>query len=110
MLKLLYQWRVRVLVPKRFEKAIPVFRHSAREELATALHPSEADELGWLFRQRKRAATQPAFVPDHRFVEATSGTSTPRAWSSAASRSRESSTFRLKQMGWVSGTELATGW
>jgi hypothetical protein len=46
MLKLLYQWRVRVLVPKRFEKAIPVFRDSAHEELATALHPSDGDELG----------------------------------------------------------------
>jgi hypothetical protein len=68
MLKLLYQWRLRVLVPKRFEKAIPVFRHAAHEKLATPLHPSEADELGWLFQQRRRASTEPAFEPDHRLA------------------------------------------
>lgn len=78
MLKLLYQWRLRVLVPKRFEKAIPVFRHAAHEELATPLHPSEADELGWLFQQRRRASTEPAFEPDHRLVEASKKFSSPR--------------------------------
>jgi hypothetical protein len=77
-LKLLSQWRLLVLVPKRFEKAIPVFRDAAHEELATPLHPSEADELGWLFQQRKRAATEPAFAPDHRFVEVSKKFSSPR--------------------------------
>ncbi len=78
MLKLLYQWRLLVLVPKRFEKAIPVFRDAAHEELATPLHPSEADELGWVFQQRKRVATEAGVVLDHRFVETSKAFSAPR--------------------------------
>jgi hypothetical protein len=39
---------------------------------------SEADDLGWLFRERKRAAAEPGFVPDGRFVEASKRFSAPR--------------------------------
>jgi hypothetical protein len=78
MLKPLHTWTLRLLVPKRFEKAIPVYRHAVREELATPLHPSDADELRWLFEQRKRASAEPSFVPDRRFVEATKQFSAPR--------------------------------
>jgi hypothetical protein len=78
MLKPLHKWTLRLLVPKRFEKAIPVYRHAVREELAMPLHPSDADELRWLFEQRKRASAEPAFVPDRRFVEAAKQFSAPR--------------------------------
>jgi hypothetical protein len=78
MLKPLHKWTLRLLVPKRFEKAIPVYRHAVREELAMPLHPSDADQLRWLFEQRKRASAEPAFVPDRRFVEASKQFSTPR--------------------------------
>jgi hypothetical protein len=78
MLKPLHKWTLRLLVPKRFEKAIPVYRHAVREELATPLHPSDADELRWLFEQRKRASGEPAFVTDRRFVEASKQFSAPR--------------------------------
>jgi hypothetical protein len=50
LLKTLYKWTLRVLVPERFEKTIPVYRHTVREELVTPLRPSDADEVGWLFR------------------------------------------------------------
>ncbi len=53
MLKLLYQWRVRVLVPKRFEKAIPVFRHFCARGARHRAAPSEADELGRLFQHER---------------------------------------------------------
>ena len=77
MLQSLHKWTLRLLVPKRFDKAIPIYRHAVREELATPLHPSDADELRWLFEQRKRASADPAFVPDHRFVEAAKKFSAP---------------------------------
>jgi hypothetical protein len=77
MLKPLHKWTLRLLVPTRFEKAIPVYRHVVREELAP-LHPSDADELRWLFEQRKRASAEPAFVPDRRCVEAPKQFSAPR--------------------------------
>jgi hypothetical protein len=78
MLKTLRKWTLRVLVPQRFEKPIPVYRHTVREELATPLRPSDADELGWLFKQRRRAAADPAFVPDRRFLDAAKQFSAPR--------------------------------
>jgi len=78
MLKPLRKWTLRLLVPKRLEKAIPVYRHAVREELATPLHPSDVDELRWLFDQRKRASAEPAFVPDRRLVEAAKKFSAPR--------------------------------
>ncbi len=58
--------KLRKVHPKRFEKAIPVYRHVVREELATPLHPSDADELQWLLEQRKRASAEPSFAPDRR--------------------------------------------
>jgi len=78
MLKPLHKWTLRVLVPERFEKVIPVYRHAAREELATPLRPSDADELRWLFQQRKRASAEPALFRDRRFVEAAKQFSAPR--------------------------------
>jgi hypothetical protein len=77
-LKSLHSWTVRMLVPERFEKVIPVYQQAVREELATPLRPSDADELRHLFAQRKRAAAEPAFVLDRRAVEAAKQFSAPR--------------------------------
>jgi hypothetical protein len=78
MLKPLHKWTLRLLVPERFKKAIPVYQRAVREELGTPLRPSNADELQWLFQQRKRALSEAAFILDHRFVEASKQFSAPR--------------------------------
>ena len=67
-----------MLVPARFEKAISVYRHAAHEELAQPIRPSDADELRWLFEQRKRGAAEPAIVLNPRFVETAKRFSAPR--------------------------------
>ena len=36
---------IRILVPRRFRKAIPLYRYAVRDELATTLEPSVVDEL-----------------------------------------------------------------
>ena len=77
LLKPLHRWTIRVLVPRRFVKAIPVYRHTLYEELATPLRPSEADELGWHFEQR-RHANKGSATCDPRFVEAAKRFSAPR--------------------------------
>src|SRR5204863_3694712 len=54
LLRPLYRWTIRVLVPQPFTKAIPVFGHAAREELATPISLESADELRWFFRERQQ--------------------------------------------------------
>lgn len=50
------QWTIRVLVPRRFRKAIALYRYALRDELATPLAPSLVDELESVFRHRAGAA------------------------------------------------------
>jgi hypothetical protein len=56
------QWTIRVIVPRRFKKAIALYRYAVREEFATPLKPSSVDELESVFRCRAgtAGATQPA--------------------------------------------------
>lgn len=56
------QWTIRVIVPRRFKKAIALYRYAVRDELATPLKPSLVDELESVFRCRAgtAGATQPA--------------------------------------------------
>jgi hypothetical protein len=57
-----HQWTIRVIVPRRFKKAIALYRYAVRDELATPLKPSLVDELESVFRHRSgtAAATRPA--------------------------------------------------
>jgi hypothetical protein len=77
LLKSLDRWTIRVLVPRPLVNAIPVYRHALYEELATPVQPSEADELTWLFEQRKRQ-TNANTLSDLRGVEAAKRFSAPR--------------------------------
>ena len=45
-----------VLIPKPFAKVLALYKRAAFEELARLLHPAEADELGWFFKERARAS------------------------------------------------------
>jgi hypothetical protein len=52
LLKAVHFWTIRLLIPRRFRKAIPLYRYAVRDELASPLKPSEVDELEWVFRLR----------------------------------------------------------
>jgi hypothetical protein len=56
LLKMVHFWTLRLLVPRRFRKAIALYRYAAREELAPSLEPSLVDELEWVFRHRAGTA------------------------------------------------------
>ena len=78
LMRSLLRWTLRVFVPKKFEKAIVTFKHALNEEFRSPLGPHEGEELLWLFRQRREAERQPAFVPDARYLEAAKQFSAPR--------------------------------
>lgn len=70
LLRPLYCWAIRVLVPEPFARAIRVFGHAARESLASRISMQTAEELEWFFRERQRrqeAASDgiPALSPAH---------------------------------------------
>ncbi len=66
LLKGLYKWIVRVLVPEPFARAIRVYGHAARESLASPIRPLAADELNWFFREQQRRQTGGPEAPDER--------------------------------------------
>ena len=67
LLRPLYRWSIRVLVPEPFTRAIRVFGHAAREELATPIAPSTAEGLEWFFRERQRRQATTSEPTDERF-------------------------------------------
>jgi hypothetical protein len=70
LLRPLYRWTVRVLVPEPFAHAIRVFGHAARESLATPLRLAMREGLQWYFRERQRRREQPSQPADERFRSA----------------------------------------
>jgi hypothetical protein len=60
----LYRWTVRVLVPSPFVPAIRLFGQAARETLATPLAPSNAEALCSVFRGRQRRRDTPSAPAD----------------------------------------------
>src|SRR4029453_5822404 len=72
LLRVLFRWTVRLLLPRKLVKARLAYLHAAREQLATPLHPSVGETLEWLFPERKRFA-EPGAAP------ADTATSTPPA-------------------------------
>ena len=49
----LHSWTVRLLVPRRFRKAVALYKAALREELWTPLNPSVSKALETYFRERK---------------------------------------------------------
>ncbi len=49
----LHTWTVRLLVPRRFKKAVALYKAALREELWTPLDPSVSKALETYFRERK---------------------------------------------------------
>jgi hypothetical protein len=74
----LYHWTVRVLVPAPCAHAIRVFGHAARETLATPIAPATAEGLQWFFRERQRRQDCPSQPPDERFRSAAMAYRAPR--------------------------------
>ena len=52
LLRVLFRWTVRLLLPRQLSKARLAYLHAAREHLATPLHPSVVETLEWLFPER----------------------------------------------------------
>src|SRR5215211_3617436 len=78
MLRVLFRWTVRLLLPRKLVKARLAYLHAAREQLATPLHPSVVETLEWLFPERKRIAERGAAPAESRYLNASSAFRTPR--------------------------------
>jgi hypothetical protein len=78
LLRPLIQWTIRVLVPQPFARAVRVFGHAAREELATPITPAIAEELQWFFAERRRRQEGASEPVDERFRSATAAYRAPR--------------------------------
>ena len=78
LLRALYEWTIRLLVPRPLAKSALAYQHAARDHLATRLEPSVASELTWFFHERQRLADTAAGASDRRFREAARTFSAPR--------------------------------
>jgi hypothetical protein len=72
LLRVLFRWTVRLLLPRKLVKARLAYLHAAREQLATPLHPSVVETLEWLFPERKRLAEPGAAPADPRYFNTSS--------------------------------------
>ncbi len=81
LLRALPAWTVRLLVPSHLLKAVPRYEDAWREEIASPLRPSTADELRWYFEERRRLDGQPpqgTERPTPRFEKARDAFNAPR--------------------------------
>lgn len=62
-----HTWTVRLLVPRRFRKAVAIYKAALREELWTPMHPSVSTMLETYFRQR-HAQGGHLSDPDDRYI------------------------------------------
>lgn len=70
LLTMVHRWTLRVVVPKRFAKAIRLYERAVREELATPLHPADSNELNWYFSQLRDSTVDKPTSDDVRFRDA----------------------------------------
>ncbi len=56
LLRGLPRWTVRLLVPRHLQEAVSLYEAACREEFASPLRLSTADELRWYFEHRRRLA------------------------------------------------------
>jgi hypothetical protein len=54
LLRALPRWTIRLLVPSHLAESVGSYEAAWREELASPLRPSTADELRWYFEQRRK--------------------------------------------------------
>jgi hypothetical protein len=78
LLGLLRKWTIQVLVPQPLSSAIPRFGQAARDELATPLRLSVAQELEWYFKERQRHEQASTIADEDRFRRARAAFSAPR--------------------------------
>ena len=78
LLRHLYRWTIRVLMPAPFTSAIRLFGHAARETLATPLPPSNAEVLPSVFRERQRRRHTPTEPTDPKLQSLWHAYSAPR--------------------------------
>jgi hypothetical protein len=74
LLRALPAWTVRLLVPRHKTDAIPRYKASFHEQLASPLRPSLVDDLRWYFRARR----SPPKGADERFDQARHAFGAPR--------------------------------
>ena len=75
------RWTVRLLVPAHLAKATKLYESAWREELASPLRLSTADELRWYFDERRRREGGPVTTKrdsDPRFIRARDAFGAPR--------------------------------
>lgn len=77
-LRPLIQWTIRVLVPEPFARAIRLFGHAAREELATPITSAAAEGLVRFFDERQRRREGGSEPTDEHFRSATMAYRAPR--------------------------------
>jgi hypothetical protein len=53
LLKWVYEWTIRVLLPLRIRKAAALYRYAVRDAFMTPLEPGDVTELDWYFRARE---------------------------------------------------------
>jgi len=75
---LVKRWTIQVLVPQPLANAIPRFGQAARDELATPLRLSIAEELEWYFHERQRRMCAPGATDEDRFRRAHAAFQAPR--------------------------------
>lgn len=78
LLGLLRRWTIQVLVPQPLASAIPRFGQAARDELASPLRLSMAQELEWYFNERQRHEQAPNIADEDRFRRARAAFGAPR--------------------------------
>ena len=67
LLRHVHRWTVRLLVPRRFRKAVALYKAALREELWSPLNPSVSQMLETYFRERREHCRHVADPPD-RFI------------------------------------------
>jgi hypothetical protein len=81
LLRALPRWTVRLLVPRHLADAVGLYEAAWREELATPLRLSTAEELRWYFEQRRRLADRNEVSNGHdeaRYIRARAAFGAPR--------------------------------
>jgi hypothetical protein len=67
LLRFVHTWTVRLLVPRRFRKAVSLYKAALREELWTPMNPSVAKMLETYFRERQALGGHLS-DPDDRYI------------------------------------------
>jgi hypothetical protein len=81
LLRALPRWLVRLIIPMHLQPCAGAYVAAGRQELATPLRPSTADDLRWYFEQRQRMKTATlGLVGDDaaRFAQAAQAFGSPR--------------------------------